>query len=185
MVLAAWTWSLFLEEWWPEFEGAKSAEERSVSSSGSLAISSKRRIPPGVFSAMCLINFSLGWDVSGRFSRKDSFALGMTGSFVLFRSESTEFLFLLSENLFCLEPESSHESEDDLFLERCPFSRLERLLFPGTASLCLPCSCLGLHFFPTPEDFKERLLASEKEFSELILCSICSFLNFFCSRSRQ
>lgn len=118
--------------------------------------------------------------------KKDSFAFGIRDSLVLFRSESTELLFLLSGNLFCLEPEvGSHESEEDLFLERCPFSRFERLLFPGMASFCLLCSCLGWHFLPILEDFKERLLASEKEFSELILCSICSFLNFFSSRSLQ
>lgn len=49
---------------------------------------------------------------------------------MLFRSESTEFLFLLSGNLFCLEPAEvgPHESEEDLFLDRCPFSLEKKML---------------------------------------------------------
>ena len=64
-------------------------------------------------------------------------------------------------------------------------TRFERLLFPAVTSFCLLSSCLGLHFLSILEDYKERLLASEKEFSELILCSICSLLNLFSSLSLQ
>lgn len=92
LVLATRIWSL-PRIWCPEFVGSRSLQRSNQLLHLGPWIYLPNAIHYQVSHAICFINFSFWCGPSDASQGRDSFAFGIIDSLVLFRSESTEFLF--------------------------------------------------------------------------------------------